>query len=37
VLLQHHDRRRPGKALASAFERKYGVRAVHWRGSAEKM
>jgi len=26
-----------GKALAAAFERKYGVRAVHWRGSAEKI
>jgi len=26
-----------GKALAAAFERKYGVRAVHWRASAEKI
>jgi iron(III) transport system substrate-binding protein len=26
-----------GKALATAFERKYGVRLVHWRSSAEKI
>lgn len=26
-----------GKALASAFERKYGVRVIHWRGSAERI
>jgi iron(III) transport system substrate-binding protein len=26
-----------GKALATAFERKYGVRAIHWRGSAERL
>src|SRR6266581_1592079 len=26
-----------GKALATAFERKYGVRVKHWRGSAEKI
>src|SRR5258705_13321945 len=26
-----------GKALATAFEQKYGVRVNHWRGSAEKI
>src|SRR5947207_1484606 len=26
-----------GKALAVAFEQKYGVRVNHWRGSAEKI
>src|SRR5258705_169992 len=26
-----------GKALATAFEQKYGVRINHWRGSAEKI
>ena len=26
-----------GKALAAAFERKYAVRANHWRGSAERI
>src|SRR5262245_23331830 len=26
-----------GKALAAAFERKYGVRVNHWRGSAERI
>jgi iron(III) transport system substrate-binding protein len=26
-----------GKALAEAFERKYGVRVVHWRAAAEKI
>jgi iron(III) transport system substrate-binding protein len=26
-----------GKTIAAAFERKYGVRLVHWRGSAEKI
>ncbi len=26
-----------GRALGAAFERKYGVRLVHWRGSAEKI
>ena len=26
-----------GRALAAAFEKKYGVRLVHWRGSAEKI
>ena len=26
-----------GKALTTAFERKYGVRVNHWRGSAEKI
>ena len=26
-----------GKALASAFERKHGVRVNHWRGSAERI
>src|SRR5258705_281217 len=26
-----------GKALAPAFEQKYGVRVSHWRGSAEKI
>jgi len=26
-----------GKALATAFEQKYGVRVDHWRGSAEKI
>src|SRR4051812_19639256 len=26
-----------GKALAGAFERKYGVRVVHWRAAAEKI
>jgi iron(III) transport system substrate-binding protein len=26
-----------GKALAAAFERKYGVRVSHWRGSAERI
>ncbi|TMH42661.1 MAG: hypothetical protein E6H56_04865, partial [Betaproteobacteria bacterium] len=26
-----------GKALATAFEQKYGVRVSHWRGSAEKI
>jgi iron(III) transport system substrate-binding protein len=26
-----------GKALAAEFERKYGVRVVHWRSSAEKI
>jgi len=26
-----------GKALATAFERKYGVRVNHWRGSAERI
>ena len=26
-----------GKAFASAFEKKYGVRVTHWRGSAEKI
>ena len=26
-----------GRALATAFERKYGVRVNHWRGSAEKI
>ena len=26
-----------GRALATAFERRYGVRLVHWRGSAEKI
>ena len=26
-----------GRALAAAFEKKYGVKLVHWRGSAEKI
>src|SRR3989442_13738698 len=26
-----------GKALATAFEQKHGVRVNHWRGSAEKI
>jgi iron(III) transport system substrate-binding protein len=26
-----------GKVLGAAFERKYGVKVVHWRGSAEKI
>ncbi|HZS67506.1 MAG TPA: extracellular solute-binding protein [Burkholderiales bacterium] len=26
-----------GRALAAAFERKYGVKLIHWRGSAEKI
>lgn len=26
-----------GKVLAAAFERKYAVKVVHWRGSAEKI
>ena len=26
-----------GKALATSFERKYGVRVIHWRSSAEKI
>jgi iron(III) transport system substrate-binding protein len=26
-----------GKALATAFEKKYGIRVNHWRGSAEKI
>ena len=26
-----------GKALAGAFEKKYGIRVVHWRASAEKI
>src|SRR2546427_10413669 len=26
-----------GKALATAFEQKHGVRVIHWRGSAEKI
>ena len=26
-----------GRALATAFERKYGVKVNHWRGSAEKI
>ncbi len=26
-----------GRALAAAFERKYGVRVTHWRASAEKI
>src|SRR5262245_2807650 len=26
-----------GKLLGAAFERKYGLKAVHWRGSAEKI
>ena len=26
-----------GRALGAAFERKYGVRLLHWRGSAEKI
>src|SRR5437879_12231444 len=26
-----------GKVLAAAFERKYGVKVTHWRGSAEKI
>lgn len=26
-----------GRALAAAFERKYGVKVVHWRASAEKI
>jgi iron(III) transport system substrate-binding protein len=26
-----------GKALAAAFERRYGVRVVHWRAAAEKI
>src|SRR2546430_9893500 len=25
-----------GRVLAAAFERKYGVKVTHWRGSAEK-
>src|SRR5437762_5640936 len=26
-----------GRVLAAAFERKYGVKVTHWRGSAEKI
>src|ERR671938_440061 len=26
-----------GRALGAAFEKKYGVKLVHWRGSAEKI
>src|SRR6267378_1764245 len=26
-----------GRALAAAFEKKYGVKLLHWRGSAEKI
>jgi len=26
-----------GRALGAAFEKKYGIRLVHWRGSAEKI
>src|SRR2546430_17419522 len=26
-----------GRALGAAFEKKYGVRLVHWRGSAERI
>ena len=26
-----------GRALAAAFEKRYGVKLVHWRGSAEKI
>src|SRR5213078_4751583 len=26
-----------GRVLAAAFERKYGVKVIHWRGSAEKI
>jgi iron(III) transport system substrate-binding protein len=26
-----------GRALVAAFERKYGVKLIHWRGSAEKI
>src|ERR671935_1451860 len=26
-----------GRALATAFEKRYGVKLVHWRGSAEKI
>jgi iron(III) transport system substrate-binding protein len=26
-----------GKVLGAAFERKYGIRVTHWRGSAEKI
>src|SRR5205085_12343028 len=26
-----------GRALGAAFERKYGIKLIHWRGSAEKI
>src|SRR5207237_5628348 len=26
-----------GRALGAAFERKYGIKLMHWRGSAEKI